>query len=253
MKRVKSPLRYPGGKSRAVKIIIDMIPDGTEVLMSPFIGGGSIEIMCAKLGMTVYGYDVFEPLTNFWKVLLRKPIRLSSEVQKYFPLSKEKFYEIQKIVDNPKYTSLERAAMFYVLNRSSFSGTTMSGGMSPGHPRFTQSSIDYIRDFRLSNFNVGNGDFHDTILQHTDDFMYLDPPYLIEQDNLYGKKGNTHSDFDHEGLASLLRSRSNWILSYNDCPRIRELYAGYDMSVPEWTYCMPKDKGSKELLIVSMG
>lgn len=74
---IKSPLRYPGGKSRAVKIISKYIPKETTSLCSPFFGGGSLEIYCAQNGIRVYGYDSFWPLVDFWQVLLKNPQKLA--------------------------------------------------------------------------------------------------------------------------------------------------------------------------------
>ena len=64
---VKSPLRYPGGKSRAVKTIREYIPTETKKLCAPFLGGASVELACAADGIKVYGADAFEPVVNFWK------------------------------------------------------------------------------------------------------------------------------------------------------------------------------------------
>lgn len=50
----RSPLRYPGGRSRAVKHIIPLIPKRTKRIASPFLGGGSVELACADLGMKVW-------------------------------------------------------------------------------------------------------------------------------------------------------------------------------------------------------
>lgn len=183
----KSPLRYPGGKARAVEIILSLIPSTTKKIMSPFMGGGSIEIAAASLGVKVYGFDIFDPLVDFWKELLTDAPRLASKVKEYFPLSKDKFYELQKSSYNDR---LENGAVFYVLNRSSFSGSTLSGGMSPGHPRFTESSIAYLENFRAPNLMVEKGDFHDTIPQFSDAYLYLDPPYLCESDINISKSGN---------------------------------------------------------------
>ncbi len=247
LKYPKSPLRYPGGKARAVHQILRFIPASESTLVSPFLGGGSIEIAAASLGLTVIGYDAFQPLVDFWVELLKDPETLVNRVERYFPLSRDQFYELQKrSFSDP----LENAAVFYVLNRASFGGITLSGGMSPGHPRFTKSSIDYLRHFRAPHLNVSYGDFHQTIPQHADDFLYLDPPYLIAN-TLYGKNGNTHRDFDHPGLCALLRKRGKWILSYNDCPELREMYQGYRILIPQWKYGMSTDKASRELLIIS--
>jgi len=247
VKYPKSPLRYPGGKARAVNQILRFIPDTESTLVSPFFGGGSIEIAAASLGLNVVGYDAFQPLVDFWVELLKNPKTLADLVETFFPLAKEKFYELQK---KTFLDQLENAAVFYVLNRSSFGGSTLSGGMSPGHPRFTKSSIDYLRNFQVPNLSVSYGDFHQTILDHSNSLLYLDPPYLIAN-SLYGKNGNTHKDFDHNGLCSLLRKREKWILSYNDCNELRDMYKGYRILIPQWKYGMSNNKESRELLILS--
>ena len=61
---MKSPLRYPGGKTRAVKHILPHIPKGIKEFCSPFFGGGSVELAVADRGIPVYGYDIFQPLTS---------------------------------------------------------------------------------------------------------------------------------------------------------------------------------------------
>ena len=245
----KSPLRYPGGKSRAVDIICKLIPKNIKELCSPFFGGGSVELACASKGIKVYGYDIFTPVVEFWTCLQDNHNLLAEEVEKYYPLPKEKFYELQQMQTN--FTDIfQRAAVFYVLNRYSFSGATLSGGMSPDHPRFTQSSIQRLRNFYNPNIEVKELDFKKSINLHRDTFLYLDPPYLIKN-NLYGKKGDAHKCFDHKGLAEILRERDNWILSYNNCPEIQELYEDYKIIYPSWKYGMSNDKYSNEVLIIS--
>jgi len=243
-----SPLRYPGGKNRAVKAIYSCIPADEKTLCSPFLGGASIELALSTR-MQVYGYDVFSPLVDFWRVLLDEQELLVKRVESYYPLSRTKFYSLQK-----RYTTLEdkveRAAAFFVLNRSSFSGTTLSGGMSPGHPRFTPSAIERLRDFEATNFQVGCADFRESIAKHPNDFLYLDPPYMNGH-ALYGLKGDTHKGFNHQELADILHKRERWIMSYNDCSTIREYYSDNPILSLEWVYGMSKDKKSSEVLILS--
>ena len=247
---VRSLLRYPGGKSRAVETIRLYIPQGTKKLVAPFLGGASVELACAADGIKVYGADAFEPLINFWKQAIQDPVLLSKRVRKYYPLTKPKFYNLQKgfsALSNP----LERAAVFYVLNRSSFSGTTLSGGMSPGHPRFNENSIDRLRDFRSKNLSVQCADFKKTIRKHSDKLLYLDPPYA-NGERLYGDRGDMHEGFNHEELAAELYDRDGWILSYNDCKEVRRLYDGYEIITRSWQYGMSCDKHSSEVLIVNL-
>ncbi len=244
-----SPLRYPGGKTRAVKLLLQYIPCDIKKICSPFLGGGSFELALASLGVRVYGYDIFSPLVNFWQHLLQNPQELSNQVRHFFPLPYEEFYELKK-----KYNSienkLEQAAAFYTLNRSSFSGTTLSGGMSPEHPRFTEKGINNLASFKVSKFSVACADFRISIKKNKDAFLYCDPPYM-NGESLYGVQGGTHKGFDHVALSRLLNERQGWILSYNDCHEVRALYKGCRILKPEWVYGMGSKKASSELLIFS--
>lgn len=244
----KSPLRYPGGKSRAVKQILRFIPQDIDTLVSPFLGGGSVELALASLRVQVLAYDIFEPLVAFWQELIEDKRMLSVRVKSYWPLHKEEFYALQK--KQTFVSKAEQATIFYVLNRASFSGSTLSGGMSPGHPRFTINSILYLKEVNTENMKVEQADFKDSILKHKNEFMYLDPPYMIKQ-GLYGKRGDAHKDFDHLALYDLLKDRKNWLLSYNNCAEIRELYQDFPIVEPQWAYGMSANKKSKELLILS--
>ncbi|WP_455473913.1 DNA adenine methylase [Bartonella sp. B30(2025)] len=246
---VKSPLRYPGGKSRAVPMIIDNYIKKQKTLCSPFVGGGSIELTLAKRGTKVYAYDAFKPLVIFWQMLLKDAPALAEKVREYEDMTPTLFYHLQKTFGNIT-NHLEIAAAFFALNRSSFSGTTLSGGMSPGHPRFNHSSIERLKEFEIENFTVEHVDFKESIPKHSTDFLYCDPPYLINQ-KLYGERGDKHNSFDHQALAKLLKNRQGWVLSYNDCAEVRELYKGHKILSPEWTYGMGNNKKSNELLILS--
>ena len=148
-----------------------------------------------------------------------------------------------------------RACMYYALNRSSFSGATLSGGYSQqaADKRFTQSSIDRLRNFLCPFLTVKQADFTDSLRRHDDEtFIYADPPYLLEKSTLYGERGSTHKDFDHESFAEEIKKKNNWVISYNPHPEILELYKDYKIVYPEWAYGMSTDKKSKEILILNV-
>ena len=158
--------------------------------------------------------------------------------------------ELRAGIDDP----VREAAVYYVVNRCSFSGTTLSGGFSKqaASGRFTQSSIDRLQNFDCPNLVVRWADFKGSLGVHSKDkFIYADPPYMINSQNLYGLQGGLHRDFDHAGLHQLLSERPNWMLSYNNCEEVREMYKGYDFYYPNWKYGMGEQKDSKEILIVS--
>ena len=248
---IRSPLRYPGGKTRAISEILRFIPSEIEILCSPFLGGASVELACARASIKIFGYDVFAPLIDFWQEAIVNARDLADYVEKthFANFSRDHFYRLQETAEILPRRK-QRAGAFFALNRASFSGTTLSGGMSPGTPRFTASAIARLRALQVANLSVKRLNFADSIARHSGDFLYLDPPYMIEQ-ALYGKKGNTHKNFDHFGLADILRARGNWILSYNDSANTRDLYRGYATRPLLWAYGMSKHKKCREILILS--
>jgi DNA adenine methylase len=260
---LKSLLRYPGGKTRALKHIIPYFPKNLTEIVSPFFGGGSIEIHYASQGVRVHGYEIFEPLVNFWQQVLEDSGQLAFLLDTVIhPCSKEMFSKFQKqqFWDDRDETHEHlmwrelRACMYYALNRSSFSGATTSGGYSQqaADKRFTESSIERLKNFSCPSLTMEHADFKDSLSRHDDNtFIYADPPYAIENPVLYGKNGSTHKDFDHLGLAAAMKQKNNWVLSYNPSPFILDLYKDYKIVYPEWSYGMSKDKKSKEILILN--
>ena len=242
----KSLLRYPGGKTRAIKILKGYIPGTTKEVTSLFFGGGSFELYLASQGIKVNAYDNFKPLVTFWQEIKNNKPAVIAEVLKHFShLSKEDFYKMQKEILTEKEPS-KIAAMFYVLNRCSFSGTGLSGGMSPKHERFGANQIEELRNFK-TDILVERKSFEESIKLHKG-LIFADPPYLIDQ-KLYGVKGNMHLNFNHELLASNLKTRGNFILTYNNSEVIKEIYSGCTIEETSWAYGMNKSRKSSELII----
>ena len=247
----KSPLRYPGGKTRAIKLLNTYIPEGKTTLLSPFLGGGSFELYCRGKGMTVYANDLFRPLYVFWKVLKERPTELQQRVQDLCPVTKDAFMTIRRTITEMT-DELEIAAGYYIVNRCSFSGATFCGGFSQqsADGRMNQSAIDRLTTVSLENITLSNADCVQFLNDHpqTDDtLVYADPPYYI-QTYVYGKDGDMHEGFNHERFATELKKRSDWVLSYNDCPFIRELYADCQIQSVQWSYGM-SIKPSSEIVI----
>lgn len=250
-----SVLRYPGGKSRAVKILLEYVPKNARVILSPFTGGASFELALRDRGCIVLGNDKFEPLYNFWFCLLENKQKLVEEVRKLHPLSREMFTRARLHIQDPSVDSYTRAAYYFAINRSSFSGATLSGGFSEeaAAKRFTLSSIDRLAEFNCDRFDIQGMDFAEFIdLNPEYDFMYLDPPYYLGGGNkLYGNAGDLHEGFDHEKLFTVVAHKRSWIMSYNDCPWVREKYRDHKIIEAAWAYGMNKTKKSSEVIIFS--
>lgn len=152
---IRSPLRYPGGKSREVARILKFIPRRIDELCAPFFGGGSVELSCAASGITVHGSDGFLPLAIFWRVLLADPAGLADHIRSYHPMTARMFSHLRRTGTHMMGDELDLAARFFALNRTSFSGTTLAGGMSPTwEDRFNERSIDRLREFHAPNLEV---------------------------------------------------------------------------------------------------
>lgn len=264
-----SPLRYPGGKTRACKqldIILNNHFDVSKfnILISPFFGGGSFEFFLQnKYNFTILANDKFYPLANFWNVCKINNDKLCTQLALcQHDIDKDVFSRFRQQIDvNNKNNkdSLEQAVMFFVINRCSFSGATLSGGYSQQSAtnRFTSSSIQRIRNLNLERFSMSNKDFED-FLESTNSqdntLLFLDPPYYLEgsSNKLYGNNGDMHESFDHEKLYRLLNTKINWFITYNDCEYIRTLYRDYTIIDTAWSYGMNKTKKSSEIVILKM-
>ncbi len=247
---IASPLRYAGGKTLAVGLIVELIPSNIKRLISPFLGGGSIEIAVAKeLEIPVIAFDIFDILMNYWDVQLHNPEALYKKLKKFEP-TREGFKEAKIILKKhwkkeKKLNKLDLAAYYFYNSNTSY-GPHFLGWPSSVYLQDIryQKMIKKVRDFRAPKLEVGCDIFENVIPKYNNDFLYLDPPYYLDGDSktfigMYPHRNFPihHKGFKHELLRDLLKShKGGFILSYNDCSIIREWYKDYDMIAPKWQY-----------------
>ena len=246
------PLRYAGGKSLAVGQILEHLPMNTPRIMSPFVGGGSVEIACAReLGIEVQAYDIFDILVVFWQSILSNPEKLADTIGKWEP-TKEQYKIVKERLkahwkDEERITNKNMLAAHYWFNHNLSYGPGFLGWMSSIHecPKKFGRLLEKVRAFDCPTMKVGVGSFDKTIPRHADDFLYCDPPYYLEDGKMF--KGIYpqrnfpihHNGFDHFKLNELLKNhKGGFILSYNDCDTIRDLYSDYDIYDVSWQYTM---------------
>ena len=252
MKSLKTPLRYPGGKSRALPKIFQYIPNLTDYVeyREPFLGGGSVALEITKRypGINVWVNDLYNPLYTFWSILQEYPQDLYESIKGYKEdygtpdLARQLFNEMKIQLNHPEAEDYYRAVAFYIINKCSFSGLTESSSFSAqaSDHNFTMSNIEklpgygeLIKDWRITNYN------YDSLL--TDDksvFVYLDPPYDIK-DNLYGRKGSMHKGFDHDKFANDCdRFLAHQLVSYNNSNLVKDRFKGWTAGEFAHTYTM---------------
>ena len=247
-----SPIRYAGGKSLAVGHIIELLPNDTKRVISPFFGGGSVEIAMSKyLDLEVRGYEIFDILCNYWKFQIENPKILYEELRKLKP-TKEEFERIRKILNKvwKKEITLDplTLAVYFVYNFNLSYGPGFMGWSSDIYLKEDRYKkiIEKIRYFDPKNLKIECADFQDTLEKYPNDFLYCDPPYYIGEDSkmfkgIYPMRNIPvhHKGFPHEILRDLLKNHNGgWILSYNDCPTIREYYKDFQQFFPSWQYTM---------------
>ena len=251
-KLAKSPLRYPGGKSRALKQILPLIPANMSEFREPFIGGGSVFLAIRSLFQNrIKSYwinDLNYDLYCFWKQVRDHGSNLVDALIEKRTTStngRNLFEELTKTKDELSQNrellcEFQRAVRFFVLNRITFSGTVDSGGYSQSayEKRFTDSSIERVKNIHpyLSGIKITNGDYTNSLSQDGESvFIFLDPPYWkATESKLYGVRGILHTSFDHVQFAENMRKCPHkWLITYDDSPVIRELFDFAD--IQEWT------------------
>ncbi len=237
--KYKSPLRYPGGKSRVADMLLSKFPTFSEY-REPFVGGGSVFIDTAQQykPTKLWINDLYYDLYCFWHTLQTNPselIRIVNVWKSTYPQGKDLHSFLLSSLFY--FNEVERGAAFFILNRITFSGTSLSGGYSQQafEHRFTESSINRLKQIYhiLSNVNITNLDYSDVISEKGENvFIFMDPPYYTARKSaLYGRNGQLHKGFDHERFAKEVKQcRHKWLITYDDCEYIRRLYQDYKIT-----------------------
>ncbi|WP_428009611.1 DNA adenine methylase [Baaleninema sp.] len=230
---LRSPLRYPGGKSRALRRIFAKFPPQIEEFREPFVGGGSVFIEFKRLypQIPVWINDLNPEVYCFWKAAqsqLPELVEKVRDIKANRQDGRELFEELAN-VDVEELSEVDRAVRFFVLNRITFSGTIEAGGYSQKsfEERFTDSSIARLSQLKsvLKNVKITNLDYSELLKKPGRNVLiFLDPPYFTAtKSKLYGKRGALHANFDHQRFAKDLKACShNWLITYDDCEEVRQ-------------------------------
>ena len=252
MKSLKTPLRYPGGKSRAVTKMAQYLPDMNKYkeYREPFLGGGSVALYVTKTypHLEVWVNDLYEPLVNFWQQLQDEPDEITKRLRCFksaYPnpeKAKDLFLESKELVNDDRASLVTRAVSFYIINKCSFSGLTESSSFSKqaSNSNFSLRGIEKLPEYSeiIQNWVITNLTYERMSCDEKDVFTYLDPPYEIKS-SLYGKKGGMHKGFDHDAFAEECdRHTNHMMISYNSSQLIRDRFKEWTPSEFDHTYTM---------------
>ena len=274
MKSHKTPLRYPGGKSRACTKIGQFLPNmyTYREFREPFLGGGSVAIYLTKMypSLSIWVNDLYEPLVNFWKEVQHSGEELYttlSDLKLKHPnpdSAKGLFLESKELINSQDKSKLERAVAFYIVNKCSFSGLTESSSFSAqaSDSNFSMRGIEKLTGYQeiIEDWKITNLSYEDLLTDWKDTFIYLDPPYDIK-DNLYGKSGEMHKKFDHDKFAKDCDDHTaDMMISYNSSQLIKNRFKNWNAVEFDLTYTMRSvgdymsdQQTRKELLLLNYG
>ena len=274
MKSLKTPLRYPGGKSRACTKMDPYFPDlrNYTEFREPFLGGGSVALHVTKkyphLKITVN--DLYEPLMNLWVQLQTFGDELTEKLRQYKsthpdPETARELFTNSKVgINNTSLDVIERAAAFYIVNKCSFSGLTESSSFSKqaSISNFSMRGIEKLPEYStlISHWHINQYSYEHLMVNDVHDglFMYLDPPYDIK-DNLYGKSGSMHKGFDHDKFAKDCDKYDiDMMISYNSDQLVKDRFENWKAVEFAHTYTlrsvgeyMREQQQRKELLLIN--
>ncbi len=272
MKNLKTPLRYPGGKSRACTKLAQHFPDlkSYTKYREPFLGGGSVALYVSKLypNLDIWVNDLYRPLAIFWQQLQHDGDAMQDKlwsIKNNYPdrdTARELFIQSKEDVNDETKDDFSRAVSFYIINKCSFSGLTESSSFSPqaSESNFSFRGIEKLADYGklIENWNITNFDWKELVTDDPKTFVYLDPPYEIGP-KLYGKLGDMHKYFDHDDFAKTCDEfTAPQLISYNSSQVIRDRFANWNAAEFDHTYTMRsvgqymrEQQDRKELLLLN--
>lgn len=244
-------ITWIGGKKALRKKIIQEFPRSEMYsrYIEVFGGAGWVMFSMEKVAaMEVYN-DVDGNLVNLFRCIKYHPDAVQEELR-YIFISREQFFDAREQIDMRGMTDIQRAARFFIIIKESFGANLHSFGVCS---RDLEKAKEYLKDVskRLNKVIIENQDFQNILKTYDrkDALFYLDPPYY-ETEKYYSCK---FSSDDHIRLKEALNDiKGRFLLSYNDCEFIRELYKDYLIIEVDRTHNLVKQKVKpryKELII----
>ncbi len=223
---MNSYISWIGGKKLLRKVILEQFPEDYKRYVEVFGGAGWILFAEERKGKEEIYNDANSELVNLHRCVKYHPEALQKELE-FLKISREVFLDAKEQINVRGLTDIQRAARFFILIKESFGSGLNTFGM---RSRDVQKAVEYISEVskRLNKVVIENLDFERLITTYDKEntFFYLDPPY-------FGTEKYYTAEFkkeDHIRLReSLGKIKGRFLLSYNDCEEIKELYQGYNI------------------------
>jgi len=267
MATFNTPLRYPGGKGKFALFIKNLMEQNNlnGDYLEPYAGGAAValDLLFSGYCKNIHINDLDPAVFSFWKSVTEETecfLRMISDTI----VTIEEWHKQKYVLTNPNnFSQLEQGFATFFLNRTNRSGI-LKGGVIGGK----NQDGNYRLDARYNKENLAKriekiGKYKDQIKVYNYDalellrrvdallpqnsLLYLDPPYYVKGQGLYR---NFYVHDDHVQIRKELdQIKSKWIVSYDNCPEIKEIYEGYRQDDYALNYsAYYKTKGSEVMI-----
>lgn len=264
-----SPLRYPGGKGRLapfMKIIVEKTGHSGGTYIEPFAGGAgiAIDLLLNDVVSEVVINDYDKGIYSFWKAILTETDRFIDDINNVRLNIPEWEQQHTIYVTQQKKYSYELGFATFYLNRTNRSGI-IKGGVIGGKGqsgkwtmgvRFHQEHLaERIREIadRKKQIHLYNKDINSFLLNYAPRYsenalIYFDPPYYEKGRELYM---NFLQHRDHVRIKSQIEclTDADWVITYDACPEILELYHDHICKRMKWNYSAATKRAVDEIII----
>lgn len=270
--RSVSPFRYPGGKAFLYKYLAERLArlsSGQRVYAEPFCGGAGAAVILLKSNAVSHLHlnDVDPRVYSAWKAILEETDRFVEAINTT-PISMETWYAARAIVQSADSYSFELGFATFFLNRTSRSGIVVGAGPIGGYDQSGNWKIDarFNRE-ALSERVRWLGSVRSAITLTSEDALtfltrsatrlpidrtlfFVDPPYVTAGGRLYL---NAMDNGKHIALSDMLQDGSlpHWVLTYDDHPLIRQIYADQEIEDLAVTYSLQSKRKEREVIITN--
>ncbi len=222
-------MSWPGGKTRLLKHLLPLIPEHT-CYCEPFAGGLAVLLAKPRSSLEVIN-DANRDLITFYRCVRFHQDPLLTELE-FVLNSREEFTDFRH---QPGLTDIQRAARWFYRNKNCFGGTDLNsfgtaalgGGAAFGSREGRMETIRAL-SHRLDRVCIEHLDWQRCLEQYDrpTTFFFLDPPYTGASVKMY----DAWTDTDVVKLKERLdRLKGKWLLTFNDAPAIRRIFADYQI------------------------
>lgn len=255
-----TPFPYYGGKTIYLDALLSRFPKH-KCYVEPFGGSASVLLNKAESDCEVYN-DIDSDLVNFFKVL-RDPVKAEElyDVLYLTPFSREEYlaarYALRDINKEKLYTDVERARMWFLMLRQSFSATPGTGGWSVvKYKSKTQGWYDAVSRLeiftrRLMKVHIENQSFEKifSLYDGPETLFYVDPPYTMKERSGGKAYRNEITPFQHTVLLHCIQKCKGMVIlsGYHNEKYDKELAGWQIVDIQGKAFSSPaKGEGTRE-------